>query len=436
MLGLNDLPARLRAYIVTIAVIGATLTIGRALRADGPFWESESQFGIATLLTLLVVFAERYTFRLSYQTTINVATAAQVAMIITLPLGLPALVVWVALVVGHLFRRADRAELLFNPGQGALYVAAGALAFHAVLDTLPRMSFLGADLAIVVATLVASATLHLANTLLVAIAVGLQMGVNPLRVWTRNIGDDVLPHATLTAIGGIIAIVASSQPLALPLLVTPVFLVRHAVRQTVRLRTDTVDALASMVEIVELRDPYTAGHSRRVAATARALALRLGMTAEEADVLESAGRVHDVGKVAVDPRVLLKDGKLDDAEWDEMKRHPVHGAEVIARFNAFERGYLLVRHHHESWDGHGYPDGLTGDAIPLGARILAVADTWDALTSDRPYRRGMAPAVAIQIMREGAGVQWDARVVTALLEHLGYTAQIDPIPEPTVTVAA
>src|SRR4029078_11281721 len=106
----------------------------------------------------------------------------------------------------------------------------------------------------------------------------------------------------------------------------------------------------------------------------------LGLTAEEADAIEDAGKVHDLGKVAIDPAILLKPGKLTEDEWAEMKLHPVYGADVLARFASYRSGIPLVRNHHESWDGSGYPDGLRGTEIPLGARILAAADTFDALT--------------------------------------------------------
>jgi HD-GYP domain-containing protein (c-di-GMP phosphodiesterase class II) len=142
------------------------------------------------------------------------------------------------------------------------------------------------------------------------------------------------------------------------------------------------------------------------------------LTAEEADAIEDAGNVHDLGKVAIDPAVLLKPGKLTDPEWEEMKRHPVYGAEVLSRFASYRSGIPLVRGHHESWDGTGYPDGIRGTEIPLGARILAVADTFDALTSDRPYRPGMGLDRAVGILRDGAGSQWDPEIVAALLRVL------------------
>jgi HD-GYP domain-containing protein (c-di-GMP phosphodiesterase class II) len=206
--------------------------------------------------------------------------------------------------------------------------------------------------------------------------------------------------------------------LFVPALALPAVLVHRAVSHSVRLRANVREAMATLVEVVELRDPYTAGHSRRVASMARAIALELGLTIEEADAIEDAGKVHDLGKVAIDPAVLLKPGKLTDAEWTEMKRHPVYGVEVLGRFESYRAGLPLVRGHHESWNGSGYPDGLRGTAIPPGARILAVADTWDALTSDRSYRPGMARERAIAILREGAGVQWDPAIVEALMQVL------------------
>ena len=419
MLHLDDLPPPLRRYVLLVmlagpaaaAVVGAAdpsrLTGGVALRA--------------AVLAALAIVAERYQFQLTHRTHINVTTAAFVAMILLLPTPLPGLLALLAVGVGHVLRRRDPLEALFNIGQGALYVTAGALCFEATrrLPLGPRMGDFGSVGSVVLTV----AVLHLVNTALVEVAAALHLGVSPLRLWRRALVDDLPVHATLSALGVVAGYLADDHPLAVPVLALPVVLVHRALRETVRLRGDTRDALAALVEIVELRDPYTAGHSRRVAATARALALRLGSTPDEADLIESAGRVHDVGKVGIDPAVLTKPGKLNDAEWDEMRRHPVLGADVVGRFAAYGADHRLVRHHHEAWDGGGYPDGLAGEDIPLGARILAVADTFDALTSDRPYRPGMSVDRALQILREGAGRQWDREVAAALVAEV---AERDP----------
>lgn len=180
-----------------------------------------------------------------------------------------------------------------------------------------------------------------------------------------------------------------------------------------------------------LRVPRPSSPRSRTAAPAFVLvllALGLGPTFEEAEIVESAGRVHDLGKVVVDPVALTKVGKLDAAEWAEMRRHPVLGADVVAGFAAYRDGQLLVRHHHEAWDGSGYPDRLAGEAIPLGARILAVADTYDALTSARSYRGAMGRDAALAILRDGSGRQWDPVVVDAMVAHLPTVAMSNDVP--------
>ena len=412
-LGYAGLPAGLSYYLLAVSVAGPVAAV--ALLATGGGLEPTDLLA-AVLLAALAGVAERYPLHLTHKTSVNLGTAAYLAMLLVLPPAWPALLALLAAGGAQAARYRGRPEIgaaepLFNAAQATLYVAA-AVPVYAALGGQPLGPDVGAfgSAGAIAAT---AAAMHLANTALVAAAAGLQMGVSVPRVWWQNLGLDLTPHITLTVLGLVAASVAHDQPYFLPALALPGVLVHRAVAQTVRLRVDTHEALASLVEVVELRDPYTAGHSRRVAATARLLAGRLGLTAEEADVVESAGRVHDIGKVAVDSSILQKPGKLTDAEWRQMRQHPELGANVVERFAVYQRGTAFVRHHHEAWDGSGYPGGLAGETIPLGARILAVADTFDALTSDRPYRPGKSVPEAAAVLEEGAGRHWDPEVVAA-----------------------
>jgi HD-GYP domain-containing protein (c-di-GMP phosphodiesterase class II) len=256
--------------------------------------------------------------------------------------------------------------------------------------------------------------MHLGNSLLVSGAAALHLELPFARVWRHNLMLDLVPHLALTLVGLAAAEIGISAPLLVPVLAIPAYLVHLAVRESVQLREETQLAVAALVEIVELRDPYTAGHSRRVAATAFEIALEVGLTAEEADVIRTAGSAHDIGKIVIDPAIVGKPGKLTESEWEEMQKHPAIGAEVLSRFSGYREGTAMVRGHHESFDGSGYPDALWADLIPIGARILAVADTFDALTSDRPYREGMSIARAREILAAGSGEQWDPAIVNAL----------------------
>lgn len=429
-MNLGDLPAGLRAYLVAVIVAGPLLAIG--LLATSPPDPTGRQLLLAALLTSVAAVADRFRFHLTYKTNVDVATVAYLAMIFALPAPAPGVLTVVAVGAGELLRRHSRrmdgAEVGFNLGQMAVAVTAAALAHGGVQTAVRRLADQPGDLDLILPAVTASVTLWLANTGLVAAAAGLHMGISPRRIWRESLHQAIPSHAAMTALAGVSMLLARDHPLLLPTLVVPAVLVHRAIRASVQLRADTHAALDALVEVVELRDPYTAGHSRRVATTARRLALRLGLTAEEADTIESAGRVHDVGKVAIDPAVLAHPGKLNEAQWAEMRRHPVLGADVIAHFAAYGDGHRLVRHHHEGWDGSGYPDGLAGEAIPLGARILAVADTFDALTSDRPYRRGMGVASALAILADGAGHQWDPGIVEALVQQLATAARESTLP--------
>jgi putative nucleotidyltransferase with HDIG domain len=170
-----------------------------------------------------------------------------------------------------------------------------------------------------------------------------------------------------------------------------------------------------MADAVDLRDPYTGGHSRRVTAVCEAILQELALTGPDADLIVMSARVHDIGKIGIPDGIVNKPGPLTPDERAIMETHAARGAELVAQYRDFARGVEIIRHHHERWDGQGYPDRKAGYAIPLGARVLAVADSFDAMTSDRPYRRGMTAARAIEILREGAGSQWDPQIVDAFL---------------------
>ncbi|MEZ6039879.1 MAG: HD-GYP domain-containing protein [Planctomycetaceae bacterium] len=171
--------------------------------------------------------------------------------------------------------------------------------------------------------------------------------------------------------------------------------------------------IRSMINAIDAKDSYTCGHSDRVAEFARMIASELELPAEQCEEIYMTGLLHDVGKIGVPDNVLKKPGRLTSAEFELIKQHPVIGYEILKHLRHLDYVLPGVLHHHESWDGSGYPYGLTGNNIPLEARILAVADAYDAMTSNRPYRRGMPTAKAEQILRDGAGQQWDARCVEA-----------------------
>ena len=166
---------------------------------------------------------------------------------------------------------------------------------------------------------------------------------------------------------------------------------------------------------IEARDPYTRGHSARVTALAEAVARQLGWSDERLASLRVGGPLHDIGKLAVSDEVLRKEGRLDDGELAQIREHPKIGARMLLRMAALRDAIPYVLYHHERWDGHGYPSGKSGEEIPIEARVLAVADAFDAMTSDRPYRRALSRADALAEVERCAGTQFDPEIARVFL---------------------
>jgi len=244
--------------------------------------------------------------------------------------------------------------------------------------------------------------------------------VGAVVVW-RDIAplDAALTRIQLT-IAGIIALAAAFLWLVMRGVYTRsskrIVAQASALEDALALRERTYDAtLTALTSALDFRDNETGGHSDRVVAYMELLLEQMNIRGPELATLRRGALLHDVGKIGVPDNVLRKPTALSEGEWAVMKRHPEFGARIIAGIPFLEDVARIVRHHHERWDGMGYPDGLKGDRIPLGARIFAVGDSFDAMTSDRPYRRGLLIAAAREEIRRCASSQFDPAVVTAFL---------------------
>jgi len=176
--------------------------------------------------------------------------------------------------------------------------------------------------------------------------------------------------------------------------------------------------LMALGRTIESRDPYTEGHCERLADYATRLGIELGLPQDQIEALEVAGVLHDIGKVCLPDAILLKQGPLDAQELQIMRAHPVVGEKICAPLRCFRLILPIIRHHHERMDGSGYPDGLTGNHIPLTARILQTVDIYDALTTNRPYRNGLEPREAIAVLQEEAALGWRDPNLVATFERL------------------
>jgi putative two-component system response regulator len=183
------------------------------------------------------------------------------------------------------------------------------------------------------------------------------------------------------------------------------------------------DAIKALSSAVDAKDPYTARHSMRVTRLSMLLADGLGLSTDEKHVLELSAWMHDVGKIGVPDQILTKPSTLTPAEFEVVKIHPVKGGEIIGHIEGLSQVADIIRHHHERMDGGGYPDGLRGEAIPLLARIIFIADCYEAMTSDRSYRRGPGRGRALSELQRNAGTQFDGGMVRVFIEGIERTPE-------------
>jgi HD-GYP domain-containing protein (c-di-GMP phosphodiesterase class II) len=200
----------------------------------------------------------------------------------------------------------------------------------------------------------------------------------------------------------------------------------RSVRQRESLARLAFETALALTEAIESRDPYTGDHCRRLAEYGGVLAEKLALPPKEIEVIRLGAALHDMGKIVVPDSILKKPGKLTPEEYTIIKQHCYSGGQICKRVGFLMNAYPVVYHHHERWDGKGYPDGLAAERIPLGARIVSVVDAFDAMTSDRPYRNAMPLEEAVSILKDGAGKQWDPRVVRTLLESAEIQQRVSP----------
>jgi putative nucleotidyltransferase with HDIG domain len=197
------------------------------------------------------------------------------------------------------------------------------------------------------------------------------------------------------------------------------------VRLHENLKEKLLNAVSTLAMALEAKDAYTRGHSQRVSHYAAQIAREMGLEEREIETIRLAGILHDIGKIGIRDEILHKAGKLTDEEWKQVRKHPEISVSILSRIPDLKGIIQIIRHHHEHYDGNGYPLGLKGEEIPLGARILAVTDMLDALISDRPYREKITFAEAVEEVRKVSGTQLDPKIVEAL-EEIAERLSLDP----------
>jgi HD-GYP domain-containing protein (c-di-GMP phosphodiesterase class II) len=407
----SDMPLKTRVYTLLL-VLTTAAAFAIILRREQQVFSSNLLITAGILLVMIVV-AEvlDVSFPLGGQTfTVSVSAAFCFAAGLTAGPLLGGLVGALAYALDAIIARRQLIKIVVNAaGMGLSAITSSALYF-ALAD--PGQSTIGSFQNLFVAVL-AAAVYTLINTGSLALIVAPVMGLGPFEMWRINTAGLHVELLTVATLGSLIPVLVSENPLSIILLLVPLLLGPHrAFRGIQQAHQETRVAMEGLADAVERRDAYTYRHSIRVTEHVRTI---LGAMPQiprlTAEAIIAAAHVHDLGKVGSRDGSLKKPGELSDEERREIQQHAAIGAEIVSRLEAYKHSVDTIRHHHERWDGTGYPDGLEGERIPLGARIIAVADAFDAMTSDRVYRAALPVDVAFAELAKGRGTQFDPQIV-------------------------
>jgi len=416
-----------RAYILAIKAFAVGLWIASLVSS---FDATVAALGLDALIFVLATAGSEFmAVSMPRGGWLSISTIPHVALPLLFPAPVAMAVSAVAILGHQIYTREPWYKTGFNVASYALAVGVSATALT-LTGNQPRAVVQG-DNWDHAGVLVAVAVLYyVLNNLLIYIVVSLTEGRSLRSVIVGNGWYTTMPEVSMIVAGELLAVLWVSRPVWSLAIVLPAVITHRTLGYMRRLQTETEQAVVALADTIDNRDSYTFHHSRRVAAYAEAIAGELGLDANDVDVIVSAARVHDLGKIGIPDAILLKPGDLTHDETATMWSHPGAGAEILGQFHLFREGTRLARHHHEWYDGRGYPDGVAGDDIPLGARILAVADAYDAMTSDRPYRRALQREEAVERLKAGQGSQFDPLVVGAMIKVLARgELAVEPHPE-------
>lgn len=347
------------------------------------------------------------------------------AALLVFPLWVPPLIAFIFYFNPRIIR--DRTYPLyadfFNRLQNANAIALGAIVYHFVHQFfgLVFRSHLSSEseLITLVAVLAAGVIFFFTNITMVSYMVALYTETPLSRVWQTNFSWLSLSYLVLTPVALLLARLYTADPPVLGgwggwsvlLFLVPLYYARFHWDEYVKLKDAFEQTVETLMATIDAKDPHTRQHSERVAAIALDLAKAAGLDAVDREKIRLGARVHDIGKIAIPDQILFKPGKLTEEEYDRIKKHTVIGEALLKGASLFREILPIVRHHHERWDGKGYPDGLPGEKTHLWARIVALADAYEAMTAGRPYRAAKSPEEALQEVLDNAAKQFDPKLV-------------------------
>lgn len=412
---MRDLPWAARVYLVVVIGAAAALIVRSVITSDAPV--AAEDLDVLLVLALLFLVCESMPTLLNVdQFAVSVSFSASLAAVVLIGPDGAALVGLTAIL--SVRPGLPLIKRLFNGAQFAICGYAAGHVYYTALDGkvgLPKVDAFDDLIGPYAAATAVFVPLNIALTLTM---IGLATRVRA-EVPMRGMAQFLLSYLGYGTFGLLVAgLWATVQSISAVLVLLPLFVARWAFGQYHAQQRSYDATIAALCQAVETKDYYTRGHCTRVSHASSMIAQEIGMGLERVRAIRYAGMLHDVGKLGVPTKVLQKDGPLTEEEFAAIQLHPMRGLEIVRGIGFLDEAYAGIMHHHEKHDGTGYPMGLAGDEIPEFAKVIAVADAFDSMTSDRSYRGARPVPEAIEELRKSAGTHFDPVMVTAFIRAL------------------
>ena len=413
----------LNTYVAFICCIGVSLIYVLFMGY------SEPELPVSSFLVwaVLIVAAELAPITLPKGgASLSVGGAIDFGIILLFPTAFAALAGAISGLVNSISRRVEFKRLSFNVSMDAITMA---IASEIISTYGVKISYFpGLDVSLwplnrlIVPYLIAILAYYLLNTGLTSIAISISTGTSIVEIWRTNYLWTIASYLAMAPMGFVLAAIFyvfnANDPIfavvGLLIFIIPLIVIRSSFIWFIDVNRTYFASIRALTSALDASHHYTQGHSRRVAQNAVTVARTMKLSGREIETIEQGAVLHDLGKIGMDTRILDKEGPLTSIEWMKMKQHPIQGSRIIAGLTFLHDANQIVTHHHERFDGKGYPVGLSGEEIPLGARIVNVADALDALTSNRSYRGALDHEQALRILRTNSGTQFDPKVVKVI----------------------
>lgn len=403
------MPVKLKIYVAAVAILAIALFIYLfpALFLIPNIWV------IFTFFLTLSVFVEFIPVDLPMAGSISIGFPVDFVVILVYGPAFAMLISAIGAIINEVLEKKNSwYKIVFNASQYALSVGIAGLTYQYIGGVVGFQNFFKYFLPAALCAFFYC----LINLILVTIVISLSQGGRITTVWRINYKGILPSYIAEAPLGFLMAVIyVQAGVLGILLFFLPLLLARRSFELYTKMRKIYLETIRALAAAIDAKDPYTKGHSERVAQIALLLAAELNLSDRDIENIEYTALLHDIGKIGIDDSILGKSSTLSNEEFKKIKEHPIVGAKIIEPVDFLKNSYETIYHHHEKYNGGGYPDGLKEKDIPLCARIIAVADAYDAMGSDRPYRKKLSKEKILKEFNEQSGKQFDPQIVNALM---------------------